>query len=45
MFLQSFLKDIIGEIAFPQSDKLPKTIEGRKFYLSWSLDLRINIRI
>ena len=35
-FYKVFSKDTIGEIAFPQSDKLPKTIEGRKFYLSWS---------
>lgn len=35
-FYKVFSKDTIGETAFPQSDKLPKTIEGRKFYLSWS---------
>src|SRR5574344_2141345 len=34
-FYKVFSKDTIGETAFPQSDKLPKTIEGRKFYLSW----------
>ena len=35
-FYKVYSKDSIGETAFPQSDKLPKTIEGRKFYLSWS---------
>lgn len=35
-FYKVFSKDKIGETAFPQYDKLPKTIEGRKFYLSWS---------
>ena len=35
-FYKVFLKDIIRETAFPQSEKLPATREGRKFYLSWS---------
>lgn len=35
-FYKVFSKDLIGETVFPQSDKLPKTREGRKFYLSWS---------
>lgn len=31
-----YSKDSIGETAFPQSEKLPVTKEGRKFYLGWS---------
>lgn len=31
-----YSKDSIGETAFPQSEQLPITREGRKFYLSWS---------
>ena len=31
-----YSKDLIGEMAFPQSEQLPITKEGRKFYLSWS---------
>lgn len=35
-FYLVFSKDSIGETAFPQSEKLPVTKEGRKFFLSWS---------
>jgi len=35
-FYVVFSEDSIGETAFPQSEKLPRTKEGRKFYLSWS---------
>ncbi len=35
-FYLVYSKDSIGETAFPQSEKLPVTKEGRKFYLSWS---------
>lgn len=35
-FYIEFSKDQIGETAFPQSENLPKTKEGRKFYISWS---------
>lgn len=35
-FYLVFSKDSIGETAFPQSEKLPATKEGRKFFLSWS---------
>lgn len=35
-FYLAYSKDSIGETAFPQSEKLPATKEGRKFYLSWS---------
>ena len=35
-FYLVYSKDSIGETPFPQSEKLPVTQEGRKFYLSWS---------
>lgn len=35
-FYLVFSEDAIGETPFPQSEKLPTTKEGRKFYLSWS---------
>ena len=35
-FYIEFSKDQIRETVFPQSENLPKTKEGRKFYLSWS---------
>ena len=35
-FYSVYSKDVIGEMAFPQSANLPVTREGRKFYLSWS---------
>ncbi len=35
-FYKIYSKDQIGETMFTQIDKLPKTLEGRKFYLSWS---------
>mgnify|MGYP001298693597 CR=1 FL=1 len=35
-FYQVYSKDQIGEMAFTQSESLPKVKEGRKFYLSWS---------
>ncbi|MCM1088871.1 MAG: PDDEXK nuclease domain-containing protein [Muribaculaceae bacterium] len=35
-FYMVYSKDSIGETAFPQSEQLPTTREGRKFYLSWS---------
>ena len=35
-FYMVYSKDSIGETAFPQSEQLPTTKEGRKFYLSWS---------
>lgn len=35
-FYLVYSKDSIGETPFPQSEKLPITKEGRKFYLSWS---------
>lgn len=35
-FYLVYSKESIGETAFPQSEKLPVTKEGRKFYLSWS---------
>lgn len=35
-FYIEFSKDQIRETLFPQSENLPKTKEGRKFYLSWS---------
>ena len=35
-FYTVYSKDVIGEMAFPQSENLPVTREGRKFYLSWS---------
>ena len=35
-FYSVYSKDVIGEMAFPQSENLPVTREGRKFYLSWS---------
>lgn len=44
-FYMVYSKDSIGEMAFPQSDKLPVNREGRKFYLSWSnylILMRIN---
>ena len=44
-FYLVYSKDSIGETAFPQSEKLPVTQEGRKFYLSWShylILMRIN---
>ena len=31
-----YSKDLIGKTAFTQSEQLPITREGRKFYLSWS---------
>ena len=34
-FYIEFSKDQIRETVFPQSENLPKTKEGRKFYLSW----------
>ena len=44
-FYLVYSKDSIGETPFPQSEKLPVTQEGRKFYLSWShylILMRIN---
>lgn len=44
-FYLVYSKDSIGETPFPQSEKLPITQEGRKFYLSWShylILMRIN---
>lgn len=44
-FYLVYSKDSIGETPFPQSEKLPVTREGRKFYLSWShylILMRIN---
>ena len=44
-FYLVYSKDSIGETPFPQSEKLPATQEGRKFYLSWShylILMRIN---
>ncbi|MEF2654456.1 MAG: PDDEXK nuclease domain-containing protein [Blautia sp.] len=44
-FYLVYSKDSIGETVFPQSEKLPITKEGRKFYLSWShylILMRIN---
>ena len=44
-FYLVYSKDSIGETAFPQSERLPITAEGRKFYLSWShylILMRIN---
>ena len=35
-FYMVYSKDSIGETAFTQSEQLPITREGRKFYLSWS---------
>lgn len=35
-FYIEFSKDQIRETVFPKSENLPKTKEGRKFYLSWS---------
>lgn len=35
-FYTVYSKDVIGEMSFPQSENLPVTREGRKFYLSWS---------
>lgn len=35
-YLVYYSKDSIGETVFPQSENLPTTKEGRKFYLSWS---------
>jgi len=35
-FYKIYSKDQIGETVFTQSEKIPKTLEGRKFYLSWS---------
>ena len=35
-FYLVYSKDSIGETVFPQSENLPTTKEGRKFYLSWS---------
>lgn len=35
-FYMVYSKDSIGETPFPQSEQLPITKEGRKFYLSWS---------
>ena len=35
-FYLVYSKDSIGETVFPQSEKLPVTKEGRKFYLGWS---------
>jgi predicted nuclease of restriction endonuclease-like (RecB) superfamily len=35
-FYQIYSKDQIGETVFLQSELLPETKEGRKFYLSWS---------
>lgn len=35
-FYIEFSKDQIRETVFPQYENLPKTKEGRKFYLSWS---------
>lgn len=35
-FYSVYSKDVIGEMSFPQSENLPVTREGRKFYLSWS---------
>ena len=45
-FYLVYSKDSIGETAFPQSERLPITAEGRKFYLSWShyLNLLVNMR-
>ena len=35
-FYKVYSKDQIGEMVFTQSKNIPKTKEGRKFYLSWS---------
>lgn len=35
-FYKVFSKDIIDETVFSQSERFPKTKEGRKFYLGWS---------
>ena len=35
-FYIKFRNDQIGEIVFPQFEKLPKIESGRRFYLSWS---------
>lgn len=35
-FYLVYSNDLIGEKPFPQSENLPMTKEGRKFYLSWS---------
>ena len=40
-----YSKDVISDSVFPHSEQLPMTVEGRRFYLSWSHSLilmRIN---
>lgn len=40
-FYTVYSHDTIGETVFPQSEKLPSTETGRKFYLSWSHYLKL----
>ena len=40
-FYNVYSNDRIGETVFPQSEKLPSTETGRKFYLSWSHYLKL----
>lgn len=40
-FYTIYSHDTIGETVFPQSEKLPSTETGRKFYLSWSHYLKL----
>lgn len=40
-FYTIYSHDIIGETVFPQSENLPSTETGRKFYLSWSHYLKL----
>lgn len=44
-FYMVYSKDVISDSAFSNSEKLPMTVEGRRFYLSWShylILMRIN---
>ena len=40
-FYTIYSHDAIGETVFPQSENLPSTETGRKFYLSWSHYLKL----
>ncbi len=40
-FYRIYSQDQIGETLFPQSEKLPSTDTGRKFFLSWSHYLKL----
>ena len=44
-FYMVYSKDVISDSAFSNSEQLPMTVEGRRFYLSWShylILMRIN---